>query len=980
MTLPPRIQELVERFRENREAYRSGSYNETQIRREFIDPLFEELGWDIDNAQGYAEAYKDVIHEDAIKIGGNTKAPDYAFRVGGTRKFFLEAKKPAVNIRDDIHPAYQLRRYAWSAKLPLSILTDFEEFAVYDCRIKPEKTDKASVARIAYFTFESYDEKWNEMAAVFSRNAILKGSFDKYADDNKRKRGTAEVDDAFLAEIESWREKLARNIALRNPTLSARELNTAVQRTIDRIIFLRIAEDRAIEPYGRLQTLKEGKYVYTRLATFFRQADDRYNSGLFHFRQGDGSEETLDNFTLGLKIDDKVLKDILSSLYYPESPYEFSVLPADILGQVYEQFLGKVISLSGTRAVIEEKPEVKKAGGVYYTPTYIVQYIIQNTLGEFLNGKTPAQVAGLDKRLKSARPLRILDPACGSGSFLIEAYQYLLDWYRDQYAREDPERSAKGKSPKLYQAPGGEWRLTIAERRRILLNHIFGVDIDHQAVEVTKLSLLLKVLEGERADAIASQMDMFHIRALPDLASNIKCGNSLIGPEFYDAFQESMFDDNQRFKINVFRWGDEFDDIIRGGGFDVVIGNPPYGADYTKQEKEFFQSRFSYKKGKPETYLFFVEVGFNLLRTGGRLGYITPNAWLTNYYGRQMRDFVLRNSQVMQIVDLEPTRVFEAAVVDTAILITRKSKTQGSIVRIFRGTTDHKIKFAFEARQEDWLKDDDLLINVHASMEDVSLLRKIELSKRTLGELAEYSQGVIPYKTKEDGKKNAYIGPIAKDSTWKPLIESANQVQRFVIETPRAHIKYGKWLWCAREPKYFDREKILFHRVRKKMRVQLVGAIDSNQAVNRHSLSNLILKNENGGDKLWALLAIFNSKIANWWFVKTYGLLMEVGGFKVEKIPLPIKWEKSWKKLAEEARNLTNLRKKVAGARDETSRRNYRREYERAEERLEKLVASAYDLTADDITRVTAYGSLAEEVEGVLEEEALEDGAAETTL
>lgn len=509
MTAPPTILDLVDRFRMHKEAYKAASYNETQVRREFVDPFFKALGWDIDNEQGYAEAYKDVVHEDALKIGGATKAPDYAFRIGGTRKFFLEAKRPSVNIKDDTSPAYQLRRYAWSTKLPLSILTDFEEFAIYDCRVKPEKGDNASVARVGYFTFEQYPDKWGEISSVFSREAILKGSFDKYADDNKRKRGTAEVDDSFLEEIEGWRAALARNIAVRNPELIVRELNTAVQRTIDRIIFLRIAEDRGIEKYGQLQSLQSKKELYSALSALFRTADNRYNSGLFHFRKGDGSNETLDTFTLDLTIDDKTLKPIISSLYYPESPYEFSVLPADILGQVYERFLGKVIRLYGSRAIIEEKPEVKKAGGVYYTPTYVVRYIVRQTLGALLDGKTPAQASGQDRRVKDPTPIRVLDPACGSGSFLIEAYQFLLNWYRDQYVADGPEKYLKGNSPTLLQVAKGDWRLTIAERRRILLTHVFGVDIDPQAVEVTKLSLLLKVLEGESADAMARQMDFF---------------------------------------------------------------------------------------------------------------------------------------------------------------------------------------------------------------------------------------------------------------------------------------------------------------------------------------------------------------------------------------------------------------------------------------------------------------------------------------
>jgi hypothetical protein len=337
VTVPEDVLRLVEKFHLHRDAYRAGQYNETQVRREFIDPLFTALGWDVDNRQGYAEAYKDVIHEDAIKIGGETKAPDYCFRIGGTRKFFLEAKKPAVNVKDDPGPAYQLRRYAWSAKLPLSILTDFEEFAVYDTRIQPNQSDKAGTARVLYLKYIDYSDRWAEIASIFSREAVLKGSFDKFAESNKQKRGTAEVDDAFLAEIEHWRELLAKNLAVRNPDLMVRELNYAVQVTIDRIVFLRMCEDRGIESYGLLRELATGNGIYVRLLKLFDRADEKYNSGLFHFIPEKGRPEAPDTLTPKLVLDDLPIKSIIKNLYYPESPYEFSVLPAELLGQVYER-------------------------------------------------------------------------------------------------------------------------------------------------------------------------------------------------------------------------------------------------------------------------------------------------------------------------------------------------------------------------------------------------------------------------------------------------------------------------------------------------------------------------------------------------------------------------------------------------------------------------------------------------------------------
>src|SRR3989339_1889292 len=401
-----KTEDIVERFSRNIDVYKSGSYNEAQVRREFIEPFFEVLGWDVYNRQGYAEQYKDVVHEDSVKVGVSLKAPDYSFRIGGQRKFFLEAKKPSVSIKDDIDPAYQLRRYAWSAKLPLSILTDFEEFAVYDCRVKPNKTDKASTARIMYVgNCAEFTQHWDEIASIFSRDAVLKGSFDRYAESSKAKKGTAEVDTAFLKEIESWRDALARSLALRNPELSQRDLNFAVQRTIDRIIFLRICEDRGIERYGQLMALQNGDRMYARLCELFYRADERYNSGLFHFQKEKDRSESPDTLTPNLDIDDGALRDVIKNLYYPDSPYEFSVLSADILGQVYEQFLGKVIRLTaGHRAVVEEKPEGRKAGGGYYTPTYIVDYIVKKTVGKLLEDKTPKQVS----------KIKILDPACGS--------------------------------------------------------------------------------------------------------------------------------------------------------------------------------------------------------------------------------------------------------------------------------------------------------------------------------------------------------------------------------------------------------------------------------------------------------------------------------------------------------------------------------------------------------------------------------------
>jgi hypothetical protein len=677
---PKAVLDLIERFGEHIEEYRSGRYNETQLRRDFLDPFWKALGWDIDNEKDYAEAYRDVVHEDAVKVGDATKAPDYGFRIGGARKFFLEAKKPSVVVKDDVSAAYQLRRYAWSASLPLSILSDFEEFAVYDARVKPAPNDSASKARLFYCTFRDYAANWEFIAGTFSRDAVLKGSFDRYANSKTKKRGTTSVDNAFLDEIEGWRKVLAQNLALRNAKLSQRELNFAVQRIIDRVIFLRICEDRGIEKYGRLRALAEGEGAYGKLTKLFREADDRYNSGLFHFSAEKGRGEAPDLLTPKLKVDDKVLRDILKGLYYPQSPYEFSVISADMLGQVYERFLGNTIELSaGHRAKVVEKPEVRKAGGVYYTPTYIVDYIVKNTVGKLLEGKTPKQAA----------KLKVLDPACGSGSFLIGAYQHLLDWHLAWYVKDGAAKHAKGKKPVLYQTQGGGWALTLAERKRILLDNIYGVDIDSQAVEVTKLSLVLKVLEGETGQSVDSQLKLFQERALPDLGSNIKCGNSLIGPDFYAQKGLGDFSDEERYRVNVFDWKTEFPEIMKCGGFDAVIGNPPYVRiqtmqDTQPQEVEFFSRTYrAARQGNYDIYVVFVERALSLVNTNGQVGVILPNKFFNAHYGQPLRELLSKGKHLCHVVHFGHQQVFANASTYTCLLfLLGKGTTKCDFVKV----------------------------------------------------------------------------------------------------------------------------------------------------------------------------------------------------------------------------------------------------------------------------------------------------------
>lgn len=958
--VPADILRLVGQFEEHAGAYRHGDYNETQVRRDYIDPFFAALGWDVHNVQGYAEAYRDVIHEDALRVERTIKAPDYGFRIGGARKFFVEAKRPSIDVAQDATAAFQLRRYAWTAKLPLSILTNFEKLAVYDCRVKPDKNDKASTARILQFHYREYLDRWGEIAGIFSREAILHGAFDRFAESTKKKRGTAEVDEAFLEEIESWRDALARNLSLRNERLGDRDLNFAVQRIIDRIVFLRMCEGRGIEPFGQLQALMGGTAVYRRLVEMFHRADERYNSGLFHFQEEKGREPP-DELTTTLAVDDKVLKDILVRLYYPESPYEFAALPADILGQVYEQFLGKVIRLTaGHRAKVEEKPEVRKAGGVYYTPTYIVEYIVANTVGKLVEGKTPQEVGGLTagwRPAKTRRPLSVLDPACGSGSFLIVAYQYLLDWYLKQYTEaDDPQKHARGANPRVYQYSNGGWRLTTAERKRILLSHIYGVDIDYQAVEVTKLSLLLKVLEGETEETLQRQHRLFHKdRALPDLAGNIKCGNSLIGSDFYNGQQMSLLDEDERLRINVFDWDgkDGFRDIMAPGGFDAVIGNPPYLfiTEVPADMRSYYGERYTTVSYRFDLYGTFIEKGIReLLGEGGVFGFITPHTLLSNDSFSKLRALLAADTSLLKIVDFGPG-VFKTAKNETMILLFQK----------FRPTPEHAVEVIramprqwpepvgrFSTNQLSWAQPDGSPWMVHVNGEQRALLDRMDSCGTLLGDVCTANQGV------RTGNNEKYLAPKPRGKRWYRAA-GGRHIARYRPIPRELYVLYDPRLLDApRKPELFlTPAKILVQEIRNiALPRRIVATLDVEQVFGLQS-TNVINMKPGAPFDVRYVLGILNSIAVNLYFRFRFPGNNHIPSNQLLQIPIPAPHnEKRHDRMVALVRQMLDLNARLPHLKTAYDQAALQRQIDATDRQIDRLVYELYGLSDEEIRLV----------------------------
>ncbi|MEO7021157.1 MAG: DNA methyltransferase [Ktedonobacteraceae bacterium] len=691
------VKDLVQRFSENHHEYTHPkfNYNETFLRTDFLNPFLEALGWDVENKKHAPQHLREVVHEANVQVddkedeGSTNKKPDYAFRVAQERKFFLEAKKPSVAIVTNSKAAFQVRRYGWNARMSISVLSNFDKLILYDCRQRPGNRDNVAVGRLKIYNYTEYVEKFDEIYDQISREAVFSGEFDKRFDSEGKQIGTERFDQYFLNQIEGWRKSLAEDLLLHNPLLNQDDINALVQRLIDRIIFLRVCEDRELEKYESLKEIK----TYQDLKTLFIKADKRYNSGLFDFVE--------DQLSLNIEIASEVLIHIFKALYFPESPYAFAVVETDVISEIYEIFLGKTVELLDDKEIrITPKPEIVESSGVVSTPKYIVDKIVQKTLKLLCQGKSPIELS----------KLRIADIACGSGIFLLAAYEYLLNYHIEWYLNDGPDNHRQ----EIYEGISGSWYLSLTEKRRILLSNIYGVDLDLQAVEVTQFSLLLKILENETAASINAYLTQYNMRALPKLADNILWGNSLVDSA-YAQFDKNVSMQAENFaKLNPLDWEQAFPKVIAEGGFDLIIGNPPYiriqnMVKYSPNEVQYYKSRFSpYSTAKNDNfdkYALFIERSLFLLKSSGSLGYIVPNHFFKTKAGAVLRNIIASNKYLTEITDFGVQQIF-ARQTTTYTCILLLSKMASPLVRVEYVTNLYKWRYGNDQKSISYSADD----------------------------------------------------------------------------------------------------------------------------------------------------------------------------------------------------------------------------------------------------------------------------------
>lgn len=622
------LAKLIRNYEINRQECLNSRYNETLLRSDYLDPFFELLGWDIKNKTGKPTNEREVILEEALKASASehSKKPDYTFRLFSERKFFLEAKKPSVHIESDNETAKQVRRYGFTAKLKISVLSNFEYLIIYDTSVKVESDDTFNKACIKKYHYTEYETHFGEICDLLGRESVYSGNFDKEWLSIENKINQFSVDTLFLKQINTWRHLIGEEIYKYQPTIKEDELNDIVQSYLNRIIFLRVCEDRNLETYQTLLKFASDN-DFSALIEKFKQADHRYNSGLFDQLL---TEQIIENIS-------SVFWVIIKQLYYPESPYSFSVFSSDILGNIYEIFLSEKLAINNNVVELVKKPENLNRD-IVTTPTFIITKILRNTV--LLKCK--------DKSVIEILRLKFADIACGSGAFLLEIFQLVNDILIDYYLINDPS--------KLIQTNIDTYKLPYELKKEVLLNCIFGVDKDLNAVEAAKFGLLLKLLESEDIRSIANIKPI-----LPDLSKNILFGNSLLSPEQVDV--------SQQVEVNPF----DFYDLK----FDVIVGNPPYMKsedmkNFTPLELPLYKENYFSAFKQFDKYFLFLERGLTLLKSDGVLGYIVPSKFTKVGAGKKLRELIRNN--FISMVSFGANQIFLDKTTYTCLLFLGKEE------------------------------------------------------------------------------------------------------------------------------------------------------------------------------------------------------------------------------------------------------------------------------------------------------------------
>ena len=760
---------------------------------------------------------------------------------------------------------------------------------------------------------------------------------------------TIPPDEAFLYQMDNekdgWRVRLAKDMKNLNPQADGALITAAVQLLIDRLIFVKALSDREIEQDYLTQLAEQVEKSgltandvgwFNACRDIFAKLNQFYNGSIFEPRP------ELETVT----VSNKVVRDIIGALQPENSPYNFAVMPVEILGTIYERFLGRVVRTTDHRVKIEDKPEVRKAGGVYYTPQYIVGYIVQNTVGKLLEQcRKPEDVTRI----------KILDPACGSGSFLLGAYQVFIDWHKQHYAQKSHWNKQDREA--AYYNGEGQVRLTAKLKRQILLNNIFGVDIDPQAVEVTRFSLSLKALEETRRDELYEEVNLFKQTVLPDLRDNIKCGNSLIGDDY------SMLP-TERVTVSAFEWQNEFPSVMADGGFNAVIGNPPYVRTlHLERDKDYYKRVYVSATGAYDIYVLFMEKALSLVRPKGLVGLITPNKYFIADYAKGIRQVLLSNASLLEIADMGRCKsVFAGALISTAITIFEKAKPTNALQ--LKILTDDNVRQITQSPAQpvprSQIVTSDGTIQVYSSNQTNAILLKLTQQSQPLSQVAQVRTGVMGFdywamdKWIADKNKGRLIATNSYIGRYKFLWGQKVRLYKRDVYRPRLHPKCD--VLNENTLELFGTKKIVVRGVARRLTAMLdeegVGLLVAVHSVVSEQYNHKFL------------LGLLNSKLFNWLhIIQFYSARIPEGSLRypisfLANLPIRVvnfnnpSHKAQHDRIVELITAMLDLHKLEAKAKTQNEQQKYQRQIDTTDREVDALVYKLYGLTKSEIAVV----------------------------
>jgi methylase of polypeptide subunit release factors len=897
-----KIQNLVAKYEAEKSAGKIAKYSEEETKRGFIEPLFEALGWNFSSKE-------EITLEE--QISGDRV--DYGFYLNSRIKFYLEAKPFKADLHREDY-AKQSIKYSWNKGVTWAVLADFESLIVFNA-LSPEK----SLAGKRYFEIpyteflERFDQLW-----LLSKESFLSDSLDKEAEKHGKKLQKISVTEKLAEDLNYCRKELTEAFRTWNKDVPDHLIDEGVQKLLDRLIFIRVAEDRKIEPPTLIPLLHQWKSSgeagktspYQAMIEKFRELDKIYNSNLF-------SPHPFEKWEEFSGATEKVINKLYGDKDYFE--YDFSAIPADVLGAVYENYLGYRLEQTKKKLFdqdldLTKSHKKRKEQGIYYTPKFIVDYIVQNVLGPILDKC---------KSVNDLQKIKILDPACGSGSFLVAAMNFLIKKYEEFGAK-----------------PDGFLKI------QILQSNIYGVDLDEQAVELARLNLLLNTFDSQTK--------------LPNLGGNIKNGNSLISGT--DEELEKFFGKNFRDK-KPFNWQEQFPEVFKQDGFDCVIGNPPYvrNRELPEDDKKYFNGAFVSAQGQYDIYQLFFERSINILKKHGQLGFITSNKYAVANYGKKLREFILENSKIISIVDVSHFEVFkDAATYPYVIVLQKDSENSRHLIHAFRANESGDLKSGEIIIQQDEIKSTST--KNFTIKNEPNFFKDIEKISVKLGDIATIKETIH---TGNVRKKLIVDEPV--DKTCKKLL-AGKDCHRYWFKWAGKYIRYDKSLIDKErgdyanliDPKYFEEPKILL----RELALNIECCLDNEKFYTLNKVYSV--QNEKGSEyDLNYILCLLNSKLLSYYFRQKFEEAHVQGGYLqfkkiytsqilVRKIDFKDKIEKEQHdNIAKMAEKMTKLHEEFNVAAENSDEwQKIKDEISQTDQKIDQEVYKLYGLTDKEIVIV----------------------------